>query len=97
MEFGSMNSTVLVEKPAGTSPYVWPYISATPTNYFLSPKRKSATQATNIIQNVSSPGKRYFTYLPGYGGVDSLLCLSGYPTSTYYEFTTYRVYGEWSP
>jgi hypothetical protein len=92
---GSMVSSNLVTVTTGMSPFVNPNVSATPTTYFLSPQRVSSTQATQLISNVSTAGRRNFTYLTGYGGVGNRYCLSAYPSNT--SFLEYRVTGTWSP
>lgn len=92
---GSLKSTARQTVKTGDSPFVHPNVSATPTNYFLSPLQLSTTQATNIVSNISTVGKRNFSYLSGYGGVGNSYCLSAYPTNIH--FLEYRVTGTWSP
>ncbi|GAE29745.1 hypothetical protein [Halalkalibacter hemicellulosilyticus] len=80
---GSLQSTTLVTKSSGTSPFVNPSHSSTPTNYFLSPTRFSSTTATNIVSNISTSGRRGFSYSSGYGGSGQSYCLSAIlPTGT---------------
>jgi len=92
---GSMQSTFLQEVTSINSAYVNPSHSATPTNYFLSPNQKSSTTATNILTDISTSGKRTFTYNSGYGGIGNKYCLSGYPSN--WDFVDYTVSGSWSP
>ncbi len=92
---GSMQSTAAVTKTSTARPYVSPSTSSVATNYFISPKPKSSTEATNQITNVTTTGTRYFTYLSGYGGKNVKYHLSAYPTYT--EYDPYTVRGTWSP
>ena len=92
---GCMNSTGL-NKLSGGTPYVYPKVSSTPTSYYLASTPYSGlTEVTNYIVNISTPGKRYFTYNSGEGYGNKRYCLSGYPTN--YNFSMYNVYGDWQP
>lgn len=92
---GSMLSTDLYDVEQADSAYVRPLISATPTTYFLSPTPFTSTEATNYVTDISTSGKRSFTYKSGYGSVGNEYCLSGFPSN--YDFVRYYVYGDWSP
>lgn len=92
---GSMQSTAAITKTSTARPYVSPSTSSVATNYFISPKPKSYTQATNIITNVTTTGTKYLTYLSGYGGRNVNYHLSAYPTHT--EYDPYTVRGNWVP
>lgn len=63
-------------------------------NYFLSPTRKSAVNATDIVP-ISSAGQRTFTWKSGYGGLNGYYCLSAYPAVTG-AYDDYNVSGTWS-
>lgn len=89
----SLTSTGLMEV-TGSQPYVYPKVATPPTGYILSPKRFSTQEATNIIVDVTTPGKRFFTYQPNYGGAGSSYCLSAFPRVS--SFNDYSVNGEWS-
>lgn len=91
---GSLQSTELLEKERGTSPYVDPSKNTLVTKYFLSPEPGSSVTATNIV-TTSTTAKKSFTYESGYGGVGTDYCLSAYPgvTGSYDE---YVVSGTWS-
>lgn len=67
-----MKSTSAVTKTTTATPYVSPSTSSVATNYFISPKPKSYTNATNIITNVTTTGTKFLTYLSGYGGTGVL-------------------------
>lgn len=92
---GSMVSSSLVTKTSTSTPYVSPSHSTTPTNYFLSPQRGSSTQATSLVTNISTAGRRNLSYLSGYGGTNQRYCLSAYPSNT--SFVRYSVSGTWAP
>ncbi|MBM7542337.1 hypothetical protein [Amphibacillus cookii] len=92
---GSLVSSSLVTKTSTSTPYVSPSHSATPTHYFLSPQRGSSTQATGLVTNISTAGRRNLSYLSGYGGTNQRYCLSAYPSNT--SFVRYSVSGTWAP
>lgn len=92
---GSMNSTDLKKVEKRDSAFVNPSKASVPTNYFLSTDQKSYREVTNIITNVTTSGKRSFTYYDGYGGLGNRYCLSGYPT--HWDYTPYSISGTWSP
>lgn len=90
----SMRSTSSYVKTTSSTPYVKPNKNSISTNYFLSPKPLSSTQATDIIP-ISSIEKKTFTWKTGYGGIDTSYCLSAYPNVTG-DYDAYNVSGEWS-
>lgn len=89
----SLNSTTEKLK-ATSSPYVSPSVASPPTGYFLAPERISTYEATNIIVDVTTPGRRNFTYKSGYGGANSSYYLSAFPRVS--SFNDYWVNGDWS-
>jgi hypothetical protein len=93
---GSMNSSGPSTVATSNSAYVQPNNpnSFTATNFFLNTSYNGSTNATNIITNVTTAGKRSFTYNSGYGGIGNSYYLSGYPSN--FDFTNYEVFGGWS-
>lgn len=75
--------------------YVNPSASAVPTTYYLCTTASDTTNVTNWITDVSTAGKRSFTYNSGYGGVNNQYKLAGYPSN--WDFVDYTVTGSWSP
>lgn len=92
---GSLLSTSAVAVKSLKTAYVNPNTSATPTTYFLGTTASVTTNATNYFTNVSTSGKRSFTYNAGYGGVGTQYKLAGYPSN--FDFQNYKVAGTWSP
>lgn len=92
---GSLRYTEPRIRRVGDTPYVWPNYSTTPTNYVLVTEHSVTTPATNTLKEIYTAGKRYFSYLPNYGGYDEAYRLAGYPTYT--DFDTYTISGKWSP
>ena len=91
----SMRSTDLqLKTSAATTPYVNSSINTLPTAYFLSTKRLSTTDATNVI-TLSTPAKKNFTWETGYGGVNIAYCLSAYPNMQG-DWAKYTIRGTWS-
>lgn len=89
----SLTSTVYTSVATST-PYVSPSVASPPTSYFLSAEPKSIYNATEIISNLTTPGRRYFTYRPGYGGANTSYYLSAFPAIS--SFNDYTVEGTWS-
>lgn len=54
-----------------------------------------SADASYNITNITTSGKRSFTYYDGYGGIGNKYCLSGYPT--HWDYTPYSISGTWSP
>ncbi|TYQ16695.1 UNVERIFIED_CONTAM: hypothetical protein Cloal_3263 [Acetivibrio alkalicellulosi] len=92
---GSMQSTSRQRVDYLNNAFVNPALSQVPTNYFLSPEPGSRIQATEVIENISTPGKRWFTYFSGYEGIGNRYCLSAYPAN--WNFDAYTTRGTWSP
>jgi|BioPla2DNA2_1021312.scaffolds.fasta_scaffold190362_1 hypothetical protein len=90
-----MQFTELQPVKSLNSAFVNPAVSQVPTNYFLSPEPGSTRQATALIKNVSTSGKRYFEYYSSYGGIGTRYCLAAYPSN--WDFDTYTTRGTWSP
>ncbi len=90
----SMRSTNVYEKVSSAHPYVSPSKNTILTNYFLSTEGGSTITATNIIV-ADNPGKRSFSWQPGYGGVGTAYCLSAYPGVTG-VYDAYNVEGTWA-
>ena len=90
----SMRSTDLqLKTSAATTPYVNSSISTLPTAYFLSTKRLSTINATNVI-TYDVPGKRNFIWRTGYGGIGIAYCLSAYPDIKG-DWAEYTIRGTW--
>lgn len=92
---GSMDSDGPETKVRGTTPFVNPDIATTATNYYLSPGAGSRDEATRQIRNVTTTGRRNFTYNSGYGGAGNVLYINGYPDRM--EYRSYTATGTWSP
>lgn len=93
--FNTSLTSTTTERVSGSTPYVSPNVASSPTGYFLSAQPESIDEATNILTNVTTPGRRNFTYKSGFGGSGSRYCLSAYPTEL--DFLDYVVQGTWMP
>ena len=91
--FNTSLTSTTTEQVSGSTPYVSPNVASSPTGYFLSARPESIDQATNIVGDITTPGRRYFTYKPGFGGSGNRYCLSAYPTEI--NFLDYVVQGTW--
>lgn len=91
---GSMRSTSLYVKEAGTTPFVKQSINTLSTHYMLSPQRLAAIQATDLV-TTGNTVKHTFSYRDGYGGAGGNYCLSGYPAVPS-PYQAYQAYGSWS-
>lgn len=92
---GSLNTTGLQEVTQLDAAYVNPSTSATPTTYYLATSSSNTIAATDFIKDVSTSGKRSFTYKTNYGGIGTKYKLGGYPSN--FDFLEYDVEGTWSP
>lgn len=76
------------------SPYINPEVYSVKTLYVLTPYSfyQYSTYASSFVE-AASPGRRSFTYNPGYGGAGSRIYLQGCPNTD--EYYAYTVSGEW--
>ena len=77
-----------------SSPYVNPTVYAVPTTYFLALPNRDAYNVSTTVKEVSTPGRRSFTYYSGYGGSGQYYRMGAMPISRNYN--EYRVNGSWS-
>lgn len=90
----AVRSTSLYTRGTGTA-YVEPSVNTISTVYYLSPSRQSSTQATELVFT-SNTSRRNFTFLSGYGGKDTPLCLSACPDWNVGTHDAYNVRGVWA-
>ena len=90
----AVRSTNLYTRGTGTA-YVEPSVNTISTVYYLSPSRQSSTQATELVFT-SNTSRRNFTFLSGYGGKDTPLCLSACPDWNVGTHDAYNVRGVWA-
>ena len=90
----AVRSTDMQNRESGTA-YVQPSVNTISTVYYLSPSQKSSTQATALIYT-SNTSRRNFTFLSGYGGPETRLCLSACPDWNVASHAAYNVRGTWA-
>lgn len=93
---GSAKASGAVTATGGMSPWVNPSIYSTPTIYWIETSTGAIGTgvATNLITR-STPGSASFTYKTGYGGSGQSYRLVGGGAAD--PYTTFTVYGTWSP
>lgn len=92
---GCIRYSTGVHRTGGT-PYVNPSVATIyPSTYVLVPQQSTRVLATKALTNISTAGRRNFTYNTGYGGNGQTYYLAGHCTEK--KFEMYTVTGTWSP
>ncbi len=91
---GSAQHTDLYTKTSTATPYVAPSLNTVSTKYYLAPSGSVSTAATKT-ETASKPCSIDFTWIDGYGGLQTKYRLVGYP-GVLYDYETYNAKGKWS-
>lgn len=90
----AVRSTGLYIRSTGTA-YVQPSVNTISTVYYLSPTPGTSTQATGLIYT-SNTSRSNFSFLSGYGGAETYLCLSACPDWNVGTHDAYNPRGSWA-